>query len=100
MQIKKTYKTTFSPLEIGVTHAFLKERIIHWMMGFDYACLLDSHEENKPLIIAVGNQEGLIIHENGNDAFQQFQKWYDVNKDYSFGFLSYDLKNDVENLFS
>ena len=33
-------------------------------------------------------------------GFEQLRHWYDKRKDWSFGFLSYDLKNEVERLES
>lgn len=74
--------------------------------GFERVCVFDSNlqsNQNKYLqtdkIIAVGSTSELTINiqERG---LEQLQKFYDQRKGWLFGYLTYDLKNEVEQLSS
>lgn len=69
-------------------------------------CVFDSNKnsnDNKHTqhakLIAIGSSSELIINDEIN-ALEQFQLFLDENKGWKFGYLSYDLKNDIENLGS
>ncbi|MCW3083664.1 MAG: aminodeoxychorismate synthase component [Bacteroidetes bacterium] len=69
-------------------------------------CIFDSNKsanDNKytlhSKLIAIGASQELTV-KNGNNALQQLQSFYDHNKGWLFGYLSYDLKNEIEELNS
>ncbi len=78
----------------------------YWMMHFKVGCILDgqgytTHAKNNiDFIFAVSDAQGLTIERNGEQPFSQLKSFYEKKKDWLFGFLSYDLKNDVEELSS
>lgn len=73
---------------------------------FDRICFFDSNRKannNKNLfisrIIAIGADEELIVNKTGS-ALEELQEFYDRKKGWLFGYLSYDLKNEIEELTS
>jgi para-aminobenzoate synthetase component 1 len=89
---------TFEPLD--------KARILQWASSFDPCIIFDSHSAENPeypngftyeLLIAVGQMEALVSCEKSIDKLQEF---HERHKDWLFGYLSYDLKNEFENLSS
>ena len=83
--------------------ADFKAKLLIWAQKFKTAVWLDSNNyqqthSNFDAVLAVD-----IISEIKSDyhhAFEQLKKYQTTVNDYIFGFLSYDLKNDVENLTS
>jgi len=80
-----------------------KSQILDWAQQFNTIAWLDSnehHEKNSQFdgILAVGVESSLVT--DSNNGFEQLKKYQSQNKDFIFGFLAYDLKNDVENLIS
>ncbi len=70
---------------------------------FERVCVFDSNPQantNKYLqtsqVIAVGSVRELIVKKEG-DAIEQLQQFISQNKSWVFGYLSYDLKNEIEN---
>lgn len=68
--------------------------------------ILDSHSiENVDypngskydVVIAYGEEESISSHAN---SFQKLREFYNRNLDWIFGYLSYDLKNELEDLHS
>ena len=86
------------PLPFG--HDF-KERAFHWATQFGVACYLDSNQyhgivgSDFDCLLAVGVASQLLL-ENEQGAFDAFKIWVDEQQDWRFGYLTYDLKNDVE----
>lgn len=76
------------------------------MMNFKHACILDgnrysTHASNPTeLTLAVTDEIGLMIGQDGTKPFEQLKSFYEKEQDWLFGFLSYDLKNHVEKLTS
>ncbi len=75
-------------------------------MHFDPVCVFDSneHANNKKnmshsLLIAVGSTRQFIVR-NEKNILERFQQFYDQEKGWLFGYMSYDLKNEIENLHS
>ena len=73
---------------------------------FDHICVFDSNPQannNQYLktaqLIAVGAVKELIVKTEEN-ALDQLQQFINENKNWLFGYLSYDLKNEIENLHS
>jgi para-aminobenzoate synthetase component I len=73
---------------------------------FKHVCFFDSNLQiNKgehlqiAKIIAIGATEELIISDPKN-ALSALQEFYNKRKGWLFGYLTYDLKNEIENLSS
>ncbi|MXV15835.1 anthranilate synthase component I family protein [Hufsiella ginkgonis] len=80
-----------------------KEKALQWASSFDTACLLDSNGFTDPytsfdLAIAAGTRR--LITPQGENAFGELGALLEKEPGWYFGFLSYDLKNDVEELTS
>ena len=79
-----------------------KEQLLTWAYkNYEQVCWLDSNEsknQSVESVLAVGNISKLTT--NYKNAFHQLKKYYNNTNDYIFGYLSYDLKNDVEKLDS
>lgn len=89
-----------------------KYALFKWAKEFSHSCYLDScHAINTQLnsqyyiydcIVAVGNANDILIRENYPDATSLgiLKKFHSKNNDWLFGFLSYDIKNEIEVLDS
>ncbi|MCW3104557.1 MAG: anthranilate synthase component family protein [Bacteroidetes bacterium] len=73
---------------------------------YAHICLFDSNVNpsnagivKHPQLLAVGCLQELAV-KTGNDAFAQLQQFCDRNQGWKFGYLSYDLKNETEELKS
>lgn len=73
---------------------------------FNRVCVFDSNAQandrtfiNCSQLIAIGCVQELIIKKEGN-ALNQLQQFIDASNRWLFGYLSYDLKNEIENLHS
>ncbi len=73
---------------------------------FDTVCVLDSNKKynvNNHLqfskLIAIGSTNELVI-KNSKGIFEQLQEFYTKRNGWLFGFFTYDLKNNIEQLFS
>ena len=82
----------------------VKRQLLAWADTYPVAVYLDSNEyplqrhTSWECLVAVG-AAGLIEAPAG-DAFATLNYFYEKNRDWLFGFLGYDLKNEVENLRS
>ena len=83
-----------------------KEQLISWAQSFDPCVILDSfskHNSNYPkgftydLVIGVSSKAELISNDN---SFTKLKDFHSNHKDWLFGYLSYDLKNELEKLSS
>jgi len=80
-----------------------KQKALYWASAFDTVCYLDSNDFRDPYskfdtLIAVGIKDQ-VTATTGN-AFEDLARFRDKHKGWITGFLSYDLKNEVENLTS
>ncbi|MGM9479388.1 anthranilate synthase component I family protein [Pedobacter sp. GSP4] len=80
-----------------------KQKALHWANQFEVCCFLDSnHYEDAysayDFIIAAGTEHELTC--TTGDAFEQLKSFYTAHKQWVFGFFSYDLKNEIEELDS
>ncbi|KLT65741.1 anthranilate synthase component I family protein [Pedobacter sp. BMA] len=80
-----------------------KKKAIHWADQFDVCCVLDSNEYKDAYsvydyIIAAGVQKDLTCLEGA--GFETLKTFYETHKQWIFGFFSYDLKNELEDLHS
>ncbi len=84
-----------------------KTLVFQWASQFDTICYFDNNEysgynhHSYEGLIAVG-EESSILKLKGDPpfAFEALKNYWDLKKDWLFGFLSYDLKNEVEKLSS
>lgn len=80
-----------------------KQQALAWADSEKVVCFLDNNGyENYPYhsqecLLAVGANDELVTN---SDSFNALKKFYEEKKDWLFGFLSYDLKNEVERLDS
>lgn len=81
----------------------LKLQFLHWSKQFSITVVLDSndyaHQETKYDFILATDAHTVVQSQN-QDALDSLQKHIHSNSDWLFGFLSYDLKNQLENLQS
>lgn len=81
----------------------LKSALFKWSRPFNEVAWLDSNDYEQHLstydaILAVEAFTALKTDYHG--AFEKLSEYQSVTKDWLFGYLSYDLKNDVEDLYS
>ena len=76
----------------------LKQKIIYHSRAFDHSVLLNSNSESteNEFIYAYGCIDQLS---SSNHSLKKLDNFIN-DKDWLFGFLSYDLKNEIENLVS
>lgn len=85
-----------------------KEKLNIWAAKQNFIAILDSNSQtNRPQGLLENNSEVLLawnsIDEFKQDykgAFNALKEYYDLHKDWLFGYLSYDLKNDIEEISS
>ncbi|QPH39619.1 anthranilate synthase component I family protein [Pedobacter endophyticus] len=80
-----------------------KQSALRWANQYDVCCFLDSNHYKDAysaydFILAVDVQAELKCA-NGN-AFEHLKTFYELHKNWLFGFFSYDLKNQTEDLQS
>jgi len=88
--------------------SLFKQKLIHFGNSHDLFTILDSHhytKNNTPytyykydFIAAWGKSKELTESKKYN--FKNLSQFVKENNDWIFGYLGYDLKNDVENLYS
>ncbi|MDY7396479.1 aminodeoxychorismate synthase component I [Aureibaculum sp. 2210JD6-5] len=83
--------------------AEFKENLLTWAQQFDEFVWLDSnnypqHYSTYDAVLAADGNSDLQC--NFHKAFDKFKQYKNKVNDYIFGYLSYDLKNDTENLTS
>ncbi len=81
-----------------------KQKALHWANGFNNAAYLD-HNQYKGYtnpsfncLIGAGAVSQLLC--NAGNAFAKLEQYQKDTQDWLFGFLGYDLKNEVEHLTS
>ncbi len=80
-----------------------KQKALHWANQFDVCCFLDSnqykdHYSAYDFVIAADVKEELKC--NSGNAFEKLKAFYEKHHQWLFGFFSYDIKNEIENLQS
>jgi len=80
-----------------------KERLLQWSQQFYETIWLDSNSQTESyssfdVILAVDALTALQT--DSINAFENLKEYQSETKDWIFGYLSYDLKNDVEKLSS
>ena len=87
---------------INNTNSF-KEKLFLWGQQFETIVWLDSNNYNQTYSsfdAALAVEEFTSIKTDYKGAFEKLKEYQSYTKDYIFGYLSYDVKNDVENLSS
>lgn len=80
-----------------------KQKLFVWSQQFDTAIWLDSNnyeQQYSSFDCALAAEEFTSIKTDYHNAFDKLKEYQSFTKDYLFGYLSYDVKNDVEKLTS
>lgn len=77
--------------------------MLNWANRFNICCFLDNHQYNLPEktyegICAAGSLHSL--NSPAGNAFHRLKEFHQKHRDWIFGHLSFDLKNELENLTS
>ncbi len=80
-----------------------KKALLVWSKHFETVSFLDSNGfkddySSFEAILAVGAKSSLVT--NSASAFEELSRFKTTTKDWIFGYLSYDLKNELEDLSS
>ncbi len=81
-----------------------KRKALEWINRFPVGCVFDNHSYDNHLyrscefLLAAGCVTELIPA--GENKIESLKEFYDRQHDWLFGFLSYDLKNEIEVLDS
>ncbi|MFK5959237.1 MAG: anthranilate synthase component I family protein [Lutibacter sp.] len=89
-------------IQIGNISEF-KTQLLQWAQQFKTAVWLDSnnyHQKHSSFDAILAVDTISKIETNYTNAFQQLKEYQTTVNDYIFGYLGYDLKNDVEKLTS
>ncbi len=105
-EIEKVYLYVLQTLSYKISSNSFNINIEALNNRFDPVCIFDSNQNvndkknirhNK--IIAIGSTQELVI-KNETNAFEKLQQFYDSKKGWIFGYLTYDIKNEIEELSS
>lgn len=80
-----------------------KQNLLFWSQQFETALWLDSNNYNQQYSSfdsALAVEEFTAIKTDYTNAFDKLKEYQTITKDYIFGYISYDVKNDVEHLSS
>ncbi len=87
--------------------ALFKSQILHWSQQFEEVVWLDSNTGASFGNPAYSRYDGILavdaltaIKTDYHQAFEKLEEYRKITGDWIFGYLTYDLKNDVENLSS
>jgi|GEM_PF-3546191 len=84
----------------------VKQQLFSWAQSFSPVCYLDSNAYGQPLygdyegLLAVGQQDQISYNFSQTNPFDQLRKFHKKLGGWLFGYLSYDLKNKIEKLYS
>ncbi|MGK0211047.1 MAG: para-aminobenzoate synthetase component 1 [Polaribacter sp.] len=99
MRVKNKYK-------ISLTDSF-KQQLLSWAQQFNEVIWLDSNHDNVILNNKYSKYKAILavdaitsIKTDVFNAFEKLEEYQQTTKDWLFGYLTYDLKNDIENLRS
>ena len=80
-----------------------KQHLLSWSQQFETALWLDSNnyqQQYSSFDSALALEEFTSIKTDYTNAFDKLKEYQTITKDYIFGYISYDVKNDVERLSS
>ena len=95
MRTTKTYDISSFPN--------FKTQLLHWANQFREVVLLDSnayHQKYSSYDAVLAVDAFTSIKTDYENAFQDLYQYQSQTKDWLFGYLSYDVKNDTEELQS
>ena len=83
--------------------SLFKEQLLHWAQQFREVAFLDSNSypqaySSYDCMLAV--DAFTLLQTDYHNAFEDLKQYQQTTKDWLFGYLSYDLKNDSERLQS
>lgn len=81
----------------------IKEKMVQWAQQYEEVCWLDSNNyktnhSNYEVVLAVDALT--VLKSDTYEAFEKLKEYQQLTNDWLFGFLGYDLKNEVEPLTS
>lgn len=80
-----------------------KNKLLEWSQQFDDIVWLDSngyHQQYSSYDAVLAVDAFTTIKTDDQDAFDKLKEYQELTSDWLFGYLSYDLKNDAEELVS
>ena len=80
-----------------------KKQILLWAQQFETVLWLDSNnykQQYSSFDCGLAIEEFTSIKTDYSNAFEKLKEYQTITKDYIFGYISYDVKNDVEELSS
>ncbi|MDC1464243.1 anthranilate synthase component I family protein [Polaribacter sp.] len=80
-----------------------KQNLLSWSQQFETVLWLDSNnyqQQYASFDSALAVEEFTSIKTDYTNAFDKLKEYQTITKDYIFGYISYDVKNDVERLSS
>ena len=80
-----------------------KSNLLNWSQQFETLIWLDSNNHNQQynsFDCALAADEFTSIKTDYYNAFEKLKEYQTLTKDYIFGYLTYDVKNDIEQLSS
>lgn len=79
-----------------------KRQLVQWTSGYRVSCVLDSNQyiPDTEVDFVAGIDAMSEIEVGQRSAFDALKHFHEQTKDWIFGFLTYDLKNEVEDLTS
>ena len=83
--------------------AQFKQQLLAWAQQSETVVWLDSNQYEQKYSsfeAALAIDEFTAIKTDYSNAFDKLKEYQSYTKDYIFGYLSYDVKNDVEALYS
>lgn len=87
--------------------SFSKEKALQWAQNFDEVVFLESNKDTQAAQEKYGEIEAVLaigahqtISCNAKNSFEKLKDFRKKHKDFLFGYFSYDLKNDTEELTS
>ena len=96
------FKRTQRNFEIEQPDVF-KQKLFAWAKQFETAIWLDSNnyeQKYSSFDCCLAAEEFTAIKTDYHNAFDKLKEYQNYTKDYLFGYISYDVKNDVEKLTS
>ena len=80
-----------------------KNQLLHWAQQFREVIFLDSnkyHQKQSSFDFVLAVDAFTSLKTDYHNAFEDVKQYQQQTKDWLFGYLSYDVKNDVEELHS
>ncbi|MDC0177395.1 anthranilate synthase component I family protein [Polaribacter sp.] len=80
-----------------------KHNLLSWAQQFETVLWLDSnndHQKYSTFDGVLAADDFTSIHTDYYKAFEKLKEYQSITKDYIFGYITYDVKNDVEQLSS